>query len=112
MGSPRRKYDPELKMMVAKKIVYEGMTTYDAQALYKVDYRRAEDWAIDYIKKGSPDFITGSKSDREIQRDQLLLKAVRLEYKIEKMKKDAISLRAQADDLDKEIKTEKAAGND
>lgn len=112
MGTPHRKYDPELKLMVAKKIVYEGMTTYDAGELFGVKYQRAEDWAIAYIKKGGPDRITGSKSGKEIERDKLLLRAVRLEYKIEKMKKEAIGLRADADHLNEEINAENAKRND
>lgn len=111
MGTPHKRYDPEFKLMVAKKIVHDGITTYDAEELFGIKYQRAEDWAIDYIKKGGPDRITGSKSDKEIERDKLLLKAVRLEYKIEKMKKEAISLRADADRLDKKIKAEKSGSN-
>ncbi len=111
MGTPHRKYEPEFKMMVAKKVVLDGMTTFDVDRLYNVDYRRVEDWAIAYIKKGGPDLVTGAKSQEEIQRDKLLLKAVRLEYRIEKMKKEAASFRAQATELDKEIKANKASAN-
>lgn len=112
MGTPHRKYDPELKPMVAKKILHNGITTYDAEKLYEIDYRRAQDWVTDYVKKGGPDRITGSKSDLEIKRDKLLLKAVRLEYRIERMKAEAIGLRADADHLNEEINAEKAKHND
>lgn len=100
MGRSKRKYESEFKMMLVKKVVFEGMTTVDTGKLYSVSQQRIHDWAKNYIITGNTDFITGQKTEKEIQRDRLLWKVVTLVYHSNKYK-------AQADELNKEIEAEK-----
>lgn len=101
MGTPHNKYEPEFRMMVAKKVVLEGMTAEDAAEFFHLKaQQRANEWATRYIETGDPNRITGEKTKMEIERDMLLWKAATFEYRARKW-------RAEADNLNKKIKAGK-----
>lgn len=87
MGTPHRKYEPEFKLMVAKKVVLDGMIAEDAAKLFHIKgQQRVNEWANRFVETGNPEWITGEKTKSEIKRDRLLWEAARLIYRANKRK--------------------------
>lgn len=96
MGIPHNKYEPEFRMMVARKVVHDGMTGKDAAELFHIKgHQRPDEWAKRYVETGNPDWLTGEKTKSEIKRDKPLWKAARYMYLADKLKAEANALSPQ-----------------